>query len=238
MNLETWRQLWRVLEISDIILLIVDIRYTALHFSPTFYNYCTSTLKKDVILVLNKIDLVELELVIAWKNYFKRKFPKLHILLFSSAKQIKYKQKRSKASKKSPQYYDEIEEDQVIKKILAANIYTAQAHRQLYECVKNIVKDQVDLSAWSQFTANLLKQSTSISPNTYELNETAKAMNELELNNDDAKAMEDLYISKVERKRFENGFVTIGCCGNFKNFIEFKSNFYRLIHLFAILRLS
>ena len=27
MNLETWRQLWRVLEMSDIMLMIVDIRY-------------------------------------------------------------------------------------------------------------------------------------------------------------------------------------------------------------------
>lgn len=27
LNLETWRQLWRVLEISEIVLMIVDIRY-------------------------------------------------------------------------------------------------------------------------------------------------------------------------------------------------------------------
>jgi ribosome biogenesis GTPase A len=27
LNLETWRQLWRVLEMSDIVLIIVDIRY-------------------------------------------------------------------------------------------------------------------------------------------------------------------------------------------------------------------
>lgn len=27
LNLETWRQLWRVLEISDIILVIADVRY-------------------------------------------------------------------------------------------------------------------------------------------------------------------------------------------------------------------
>lgn len=27
MNLETWRQLWRVLEMSDIVLIIVDIRF-------------------------------------------------------------------------------------------------------------------------------------------------------------------------------------------------------------------
>lgn len=33
MNLETWRQLWRVMEISDVLLLIVDVR-TPVH---TFY---------------------------------------------------------------------------------------------------------------------------------------------------------------------------------------------------------
>lgn len=27
LNLETWRQLWRVLELSDILLIIVDVRY-------------------------------------------------------------------------------------------------------------------------------------------------------------------------------------------------------------------
>lgn len=27
LNLETWRQLWRVIEMSDIVLIIVDIRF-------------------------------------------------------------------------------------------------------------------------------------------------------------------------------------------------------------------
>lgn len=35
LNLETWRQLWRVLEISDILLIIVDVRYSV---SMTFYK--------------------------------------------------------------------------------------------------------------------------------------------------------------------------------------------------------
>ena len=34
MNLETWRQLWRVLEMSDILLLITDIRHPV-----SFYFY-------------------------------------------------------------------------------------------------------------------------------------------------------------------------------------------------------
>lgn len=28
LNLETWRQLWRVLDLSDILLIIVDVRYS------------------------------------------------------------------------------------------------------------------------------------------------------------------------------------------------------------------
>ena len=28
LNLQTWRQLWRVLEMSDVVLMIVDIRHT------------------------------------------------------------------------------------------------------------------------------------------------------------------------------------------------------------------
>ena len=36
LNLETWRQLWRVLEMSDIILLIADIRY------PVSCQLCSS----------------------------------------------------------------------------------------------------------------------------------------------------------------------------------------------------
>lgn len=31
MNLETWRQLWRVLEMSDILLVIVDARFPVSH---------------------------------------------------------------------------------------------------------------------------------------------------------------------------------------------------------------
>jgi len=37
LNLETWRQLWRVLEMSDIILLIADIRYPV---SLSFVWHC------------------------------------------------------------------------------------------------------------------------------------------------------------------------------------------------------
>lgn len=203
MNLETWRQLWRVTEISDIVLLIVDIRYAPLHFSPKFYEYCTNTLKKDLILILNKIDLVPNSLVVAWKNYFETKFPSLYVILFTSAKQIKHKSKNSKRGGKSGKSIDQEYELEVKK--LAAEINTAKSHKKLYECVKKIVDNKVDLTSWSEMIDLLLKKSTvegSIEP--------AENVN---ISENEVEAMTNLYFGDAPRVKYEHGFVTIGCCG-------------------------
>uniref|UniRef100_A0A7N9ALT7 Guanine nucleotide-binding protein-like 1 n=1 Tax=Mastacembelus armatus TaxID=205130 RepID=A0A7N9ALT7_9TELE len=83
-NLETWRQLWRVLEMSDVILLIADIRHPVLQFPPAMYRYITGELQKQMVLVLNKADLCPPPLVIAWKHYMTSQFPHLHIVCFTS----------------------------------------------------------------------------------------------------------------------------------------------------------
>lgn len=83
-NLETWRQLWRVLEVADIVVVITDIRHPVLHFPPTLYSHIIQDLKKKLVLVLNKIDLVAPELVTAWKHYFMSKFEQLNIVCFTS----------------------------------------------------------------------------------------------------------------------------------------------------------
>uniref|UniRef100_A0A8C5CQ39 Guanine nucleotide-binding protein-like 1 n=1 Tax=Gadus morhua TaxID=8049 RepID=A0A8C5CQ39_GADMO len=83
-NLETWRQLWRVLEMSDVILLIVDIRHPVLQFPPSLYSYITEELRKQVVLVLNKADLCPPPLVIAWKHYLASQFPHLLTVCFTS----------------------------------------------------------------------------------------------------------------------------------------------------------
>ena len=80
---QTWRQIWRVLEMSDIILLITDIRHPAVHFSPALYDYVTKDLHKHLILVLNKIDLAPPSLVVAWHTYMKEKFPDVHVVCFT-----------------------------------------------------------------------------------------------------------------------------------------------------------
>ncbi|RGB23156.1 hypothetical protein C1646_774933 [Rhizophagus diaphanus] len=82
-NLDVWRQLWRVLEISDIILIVVDIRHPLLHFPPSLYNYVVKDMKRKMVLVFNKVDLVAEHTVYAWTKYFEEQFPEISIVEFS-----------------------------------------------------------------------------------------------------------------------------------------------------------
>lgn len=91
LNLDTWRQLWRVLEMSEIITIIVDIRHPLFHFPPALYNYIVDDLKKMVIIVLNKIDLVPASLVLAWQTFLKSQYPQVHIVPFASYAGMKTK---------------------------------------------------------------------------------------------------------------------------------------------------
>ncbi|KAI8097762.1 uncharacterized protein BX664DRAFT_327193 [Halteromyces radiatus] len=82
-NLEVWRQLWRVLEISDVILLVMDIRNPLVHFPVSLYHYVTKKLQRKMVGVFNKVDLVSDFTVFAWQKYFEEQFPELHLATFS-----------------------------------------------------------------------------------------------------------------------------------------------------------
>ncbi|KAJ2159728.1 hypothetical protein GGF46_002807 [Coemansia sp. RSA 552] len=81
-NLEVWRQLWRVVEISDVLLLVVDIRHPVLHFPPSLYRYVAETTGKPIVVVMNKTDLVADTTVRAWMHYFKQTFPSVVLTTF------------------------------------------------------------------------------------------------------------------------------------------------------------
>ncbi|KAI8054039.1 P-loop containing nucleoside triphosphate hydrolase protein [Syncephalis plumigaleata] len=85
-NLEVWRQLWRVLELSDILLFVIDVRHPILHFPPALYQHVTLEAKKPLVLVLNKIDLVSHETVEAWRIYLEERFPGIRVAQFGSFK--------------------------------------------------------------------------------------------------------------------------------------------------------
>lgn len=188
LNLETWRQLWRVLEMSDVILLIVDIRFPALMFPPSLYKYVTGTLKKDMILVLNKVDLAPAPLVLAWQHYFKEKYPELHVLLFTS-----YPDYNLRFSADVPRKEGGLQTRRRRGKMRMA----AEGAQKLLEACASIVKDQVDLSSWETKIAEEM---------------------ELEFETDDLEVAETINLKKqetgfVEHVKYKDGTLTIGCVG-------------------------
>ncbi|KAG1762922.1 P-loop containing nucleoside triphosphate hydrolase protein [Suillus occidentalis] len=78
-NLEVWRQLWRVTEISQILLCLLDSRCPPLHFPSSLDSYLASR-KAKVILVLTKVDIAGPERAEAWTAYLQKQHPGLPIV--------------------------------------------------------------------------------------------------------------------------------------------------------------
>lgn len=73
-NLEVWRQLWRVIERSDLVVQIVDARNPLLFRSEDLETYVKEVdSKKNNLLLVNKADMMTLEQRQAWADYFVEK---------------------------------------------------------------------------------------------------------------------------------------------------------------------
>jgi large subunit GTPase 1 len=71
-NLEVWRQLWRVIERSDLIVQIVDARNPLLFRSEDLERYVKEVDKrKRNLLLVNKADMMTLEQRETWASYFE-----------------------------------------------------------------------------------------------------------------------------------------------------------------------
>ncbi|OLL26988.1 Large subunit GTPase 1 [Neolecta irregularis DAH-3] len=72
-NLEVWRQLWRVIERSDLIVQIVDGRNPMLFQSTDLVKYVSEVdSRKCNLLLVNKADMMTLKQRSSWATYFKR----------------------------------------------------------------------------------------------------------------------------------------------------------------------
>lgn len=122
LNLETWRQLWRVTEMSDILLLIVDARFSVAQFPPYLYEHLVEKENKGIILILNKCDLLPPAVVVAWEQYFHDKFPKLLVVPFSSMEGYAFRRGTLKMA--------------------------AESSLKLVDACQKLVEQSVDLSLW------------------------------------------------------------------------------------------
>ncbi|KAF5385091.1 hypothetical protein D9615_001277 [Tricholomella constricta] len=98
-NLEVWRQLyvlihpypspqfiknalrWRVTEISQILLVLLDSRCPLLHFPPSLSAHLSD---QKVILVLTKVDISGPVRAAAWVEYFHKRYPHLRVVQVES----------------------------------------------------------------------------------------------------------------------------------------------------------
>ncbi|CEJ81001.1 hypothetical protein VHEMI01156 [[Torrubiella] hemipterigena] len=72
-NLEVWRQLWRVIERSDLIVQIVDARNPLLFRSADLDSYVKELdPKKENLLLINKADMMTTKQRRAWADYLKK----------------------------------------------------------------------------------------------------------------------------------------------------------------------
>ncbi|KAK3036578.1 hypothetical protein RJ639_031195 [Escallonia herrerae] len=77
-NLDIWRQLWRVVERSDLLVMVVDARDPLFYRCPDLEEYAREVDEhKRTLLLINKADLLPLSVREKWAMYFR-----LHGILF------------------------------------------------------------------------------------------------------------------------------------------------------------
>lgn len=82
-NLEFWRQLWRVIERSDIVVQILDARNPLLFRCEDLEKYVKEVSEnKENVLLLNKADFLNEMQRTAWAEYFTRE--KIKIIFYSA----------------------------------------------------------------------------------------------------------------------------------------------------------
>jgi ribosome biogenesis GTPase A len=79
-NLDVWRQLWRAMEMGDVLLICTDVRWPTFTF-PFALVECALAIGKPVVLTLTKADLVAPEVAREWERYFAEMFPELTVAL-------------------------------------------------------------------------------------------------------------------------------------------------------------
>ncbi|KAJ3892855.1 P-loop containing nucleoside triphosphate hydrolase protein [Lentinula edodes] len=136
-NLEVWRQLWRVTEISQIILVLVDSRCPLLHFPPSLARYLSN---HKVILVLTKVDITGPVRANAWIDYLRNSFPDLRVVqvqAYGTKEEGFYHQGRSKYESRIPQIFKE----QLLDAI-------RDLHAEILQPPKKIMENPDRLKSW------------------------------------------------------------------------------------------
>mmetsp|Transcript_22239 Transcript_22239/g.53868 ORF Transcript_22239/g.53868 Transcript_22239/m.53868 type:complete len:756 (-) Transcript_22239:121-2388(-) len=111
-NLHVWRQLWRVLERSSVVLQIVDARNPLFYLSEDLTDYATGELGKPVLVLVNKSDYLTESQRRAWSEYFRSR--SVDHLFFSAHNEQKKIDAAASAAKKGETPWGDGEDEKAV----------------------------------------------------------------------------------------------------------------------------
>ncbi|KAF8634956.1 hypothetical protein AX15_000682 [Amanita polypyramis BW_CC] len=135
-NLEVWRQLWRVTEISQIILVLLDSRCPLLHYPPSLHDHLAN---HKVIFVLTKVDIAGSVCVDAWIGFLRNRYPQTQIIQVESY--IEKNRTTDQGRSRFEPYIPAECRDNLVEAI-------KNAHVELLEPAANVRSDLAKLQTW------------------------------------------------------------------------------------------
>ena len=139
LNIETWRQLWRVTEMSDVLLLIVDARYASAMVPGSLIRNLNP---KPVVIVLNKIDLIPPALALAWKSYFTEAYQNVKVTFFTS---------RPAYNLRKPEYDGQ---GLQFRRLRGRITMAKEGAMQIFDAINELFSDKIDLTSWREKIEN------------------------------------------------------------------------------------
>eukprot|EP00796_Vickermania_ingenoplastis_P010474 gene10474-7279_t len=73
-NIDVWRQLWRTVEASDVVVVVADSRYPILHLPLSLLRYIAVEEQKPCVILLNKSDLTPKDVLAGWTSFLPAYF--------------------------------------------------------------------------------------------------------------------------------------------------------------------
>ena len=84
-NVEVWMQLWHSLATAHVVCIVTDVRNPLWHLPPSLVQQVQQDLKKPLVIVLNKVDLVPAAAVAAWRAWLQEHIPGAIVVPFTSS---------------------------------------------------------------------------------------------------------------------------------------------------------
>ncbi|XP_065082239.1 large subunit GTPase 1 homolog [Ochlerotatus camptorhynchus] len=162
-NLDFWRQLWRVVERSDIVVQIVDGRHPLLFRSEDLERYVKEVdEKKQNLILINKSDFLNEEQRTAWAKYFDEQ--NMRVAFFSAAESVE-EAKREQEERETEGDEDEEEDEELAGKLKDLEVKVDKAEEVL-EKLEEKIEELMDEGSASSASGTKIRNNPNILTNT------------------------------------------------------------------------